>query len=97
MLLKSGIALNNCFYLDSVATECGITQETGSTAFIKVSNNVEDMTTLKVVEALNNYIAHPDDGIDTTGWCKRIVGENNLPALDFNTEWNGTEWVTVEN
>ena len=29
------------------------------------------------------------------GWCKWKVSEDNLPILDYNTEWNGTEWITI--
>ena len=51
---------------------------------------------LAYINEMNSYIENNDDGIDTTGWCKWILGDDNFPTLDFNTEWNGTEWVTAE-
>ena len=93
---------SNCFYLDGIGGSKG-TQESNTTAFVKTSEDENAMTTAKVVAALNNYIerkgviAEGDTEVDTTGWCKWVVGEDNLPALDFNTEWNGTIWVTTNN
>ena len=94
---------NNCFYLDGIEGTTGILPRTGETLFYKTSDNTEDMTTAKVVAQLNGYIetsgyAETDeDKVDTTGWCKWIISDENLPILDFNTEWNGTEWETVSN
>lgn len=87
----------NCYYLDGIAGTTGITAKTGETVFYQTSDDPEAMTTAKVVTALNSYIESNEDDIDTTGWCKWVIGDNNLPALDFDTEWNGTEWVTVTN
>ena len=93
----------NCYYLDGIQGTTGLNPKTGETVFYKTSTDENVMTTAKVVSALNNYIelkgviAEGDTEVDTTGWCKWVVGETNLPELDFNTEWNGTEWVTTNN
>ena len=95
--------ITNCFYLDGIAGTRGITAKTGENIFYKTSTDPNAKTTATVVDALNNYIAlkgvlqEGDTEVDTTGWCKWVVSEDNLPILDFNTEWNGTEWVTVNN
>ena len=49
------------------------------------------------INDLNNYTESNPEGVSTVGWCKWVVGDDNLPALDFKTEWNGTAWVTVSN
>ena len=87
----------NCFYLDGIQGTTGITPKTGETVFYKTSEDESAMTTAKVVDAMNGYIENPNEGVDTTGWCQWKVGKDNLPELDFNTEWNGTTWVTVNN
>ena len=103
VLLINGASLTNCYYLDGIQGTTRIIPETGATVFYKTSEDEEAMTTAKVVAALNNYIelkgliAEGDAEVNTTGWCKWVVGEDNLPALDFNTEWNGTTWVTTNN
>ena len=95
--------LRNCFYLNGIQGSLAITEKTGETSFYKTSEDPEVKTTATVVEALNNFIElkgvlqEGDEEVDTTGWCKWVVGDNNLPALDFNKEWNGTSWVTVSN
>ena len=105
VICKAGnITVANCFYLDGTPGNTGInvaTQEPNVTKFFKTSEDENAMTTAKVVEALNNYIElkgvieEGDTEVNTTGWCKWVVGDNNLPALDFDTEWNGTDWITV--
>ena len=95
--------LTNCYYLDGIDENVGITPETGATVFYKTSDDPEAMTTAKVVAALNNYIElkgvlqEGDAEVDTTGWCKWVINNDNLPVLDFTTEWNGTAWVTSAN
>ena len=87
----------NCYYLDGVAGTTGIAPRTGETIFYKTSEDENAMTTAKVVQTFNDYIESNPEGVSTVGWCKWVIGENNLPALDFNTEWNGTTWVTTNN
>ena len=95
--------ITNCYYLDGIAGSTGLTAKTGENIFYKTSDDPDALTTAKVVAALNNYIelkgviAEGDTEVDTTGWCKWVVGEDNLPALDFDTEWNGTTWITTNN
>ena len=98
LLLKNGATLSNCYYLDGIVGTTGLTAQTGETIFYKTSDNEEDLTTAKVVAALNNYIElkgvieEGDTEVDTTGWCQWKVGKDNLPELDFDIEWKGTEW-----
>ena len=91
----SGQTYRNSYYLDGIAGTTGITARTGDKIFYKTSNDPEAMTTAKVVDALNGYIINPQNGENTTGWCKWKIGKDNLPELDLNTEWNGTTWVTA--
>ena len=103
IIAGSACTFKSCYYLDGVAGTTGLLPRANEILFYQTSNNPEDMTTLRVVAALNNYIElkgvlqQGDTEIDTKGWCKWIVGSNNLPALDFNTEWNGTQWITMTN
>ena len=90
-------SLTSCYYLDGVGETTGLTPRATETVFYKTSENEEDMTTAKVVQTFNDYIESNPEGVSTAGWCKWVVGDDNLPALDFNTEWNGTAWVTVSN
>ena len=96
VICKAGeITVGNCFYLDGTPGNTGInvsSQEPNVTKFYKTSEDESVMTTAKVVQALNDYIESNPSGVTTSGWCKWVVGDNNLPALDFETEWNGTAW-----
>lgn len=100
---SAGETYKNSYYLNGIEGSSGLTARSGEIVFYKTSANEEDMTTAKVVTALNNYIelkgviTEGDTEVDTTGWCKWVVGSNNLPALDFDTEWNGTAWVSTNN
>lgn len=93
----------NCYYLNTSVGSTGLTPRTGETVFYKtsadasVANDTNGMTTENMVTTFNNYIQNPPEGVNTTGWCQWRIGENNLPELDFNTEWNGTEWVAINN
>ena len=49
-----------------------------------------------VVNKLNSYIENNSDGIDTTGWCKWIEGEDGYPILDYNTSWQITQAEVTE-
>ena len=87
----------NCYYLEGIQGTTGIEPKTGETLFyrtlegLKIEEGAETpKTTTDVVDALNYYIAHPDSEVNTKGWCKWIVGDNGLPALDFNYEWDPT-------
>ena len=101
----ANITHKNCYYLSGInidnSSSTPITfildKITGDNIFYKTSDDPDAMTTAKVVTALNSYIESNEDEVDTTGWCKWVVGDNNLPALDFDTEWNGTTWVTASN
>lgn len=95
--IMSSSTIKNCYYINGVPGNTGInvsSQEPNAILFYETSNNP---TTNTVVAALNSYIESNEDEVDTTGWCKWVVGEKNLPALDFNTEWNGTAWVRASN
>lgn len=48
-----------------------------------------DMKKQDFVNALNDNIISLND----EGFAKWFLGENGTPTLDFNTIWNGTEWV----
>ena len=85
----------NCYYLSGIQGIFTLSKGTGDILFYQTSEDPEVQTTATVVEALNGYIESNEDDIDTTGWCQWVVGENNLPALDFTKEWNGTSWITV--
>ena len=85
------------YYLSEIQGIFTLNKKSGDTIFYKTSDDPDAMTTIKVVDAMNSYIQNPDEGVDTIGWCQWIVGDNNLPELDFDTEWNGTDWVTVNN
>lgn len=95
-LIAKRSTLTNCYYLDGIDENVGLTPETGATVFYKTSENEEDMTTEKVVEKLNEYIRlkgvleEGDTEVDTAGWCRWKVGENNLPELELEWEWNPT-------
>lgn len=86
--------ITNCYYLDGIEEGTEIIPEESAIKFVKTSNDTEVMTTAKVVQALNAYIESNEDEENTTGWCKWKVSEDNLPILDYNTEWNGIEWIT---
>lgn len=96
VIARKGSTLKNCYYLNGVQGTTRIIPEPGATVFYKISENEEDMTTAKVVEKLNEYIrlkgvlAEGDTEVDTTGWCRWKVGENNLPELELDWEWNPT-------
>lgn len=93
----------NCYYLDGIQGTTGITVRTGETVFYKTLEGLElpeneenyPATTQTLIDTFNEYIESNPEGVSTVGWCKWIEGENNLPALDFTQEWNGTDWVTV--
>ena len=91
---NSAARLNN-YYLNGIEGTTGITPEAEAIMFYKTSNDANAMTTAKVVAALNSYIESNQDNIDTTHWCKWVIGDNNLPALDLNVEWNGTTWINI--
>ena len=99
LLSGASNTFNNCYYLDGIAGTTGLVPYANETAFVKTSTDPQAMTTAKVVAALNNYIElkgvlqEGDTQVDTTGWCKWVVGDDNLPILDFDTEWNGTTWA----
>lgn len=97
VILNSGNTITNSYYLDGIVGTTGITPETKAILFYKTSDDPEVMTSEKVRDELNSYIMSNPEGVSTVGWCQWIVSEDNLPILDFNTEWNGTEWVTVNN
>ena len=103
IVATSGCTHKNCYYLDGVPGTTGLTAPANVSIFYKTTDDPNAMTTAKVVTALNNYIElkgvlnEGDTEVDTTGWCKWVIGDNNLPALDFDTEWNGTEWVETNN
>ena len=101
VLSKLGSAtITNSYYLNGVPGNTGInvaSQEPNAVMFYKTSEDENAMTTAKVVQALNDYIESNPSGVSTSGWCKWEVGEDNLPALDFTKEWDGTSWVTVSN
>ena len=80
---------NNCYSLQGKINNIDsniITEKTEE--YMKLQDFIND---------LNNYTESNPEGVSTVGWCKWVVGDDNLPALDFNTEWNGTAWVTVSN
>ena len=97
ILAGPACTFNNCYYLDGVAGTTGLTAPASVRAFYKTSNDPQALMTASVVDELNSYIESNEDDVDTTGWCRWIVGEDNLPALDFDTEWNGTTWITTNN
>ena len=96
-LLTNGAARTNCFYLDGIKGTTNIVPNVAETVFYKTSDDPDAMTTAKIVDEMNSYIQNPDEGVDTTGWCQWRIGDNNLPELDFDTEWNGTAWITTNN
>lgn len=77
----------NCYYLDGIDENIGLTPEAGTTVFYKTSDDPEVMTSAKVVQALNDYIdAHLNDEDATTNtstWLRWRVGTNGLPELIF--------------
>ncbi len=89
---------SNCFYLNGIKGNTKLKPYSTEKVFYKtlegleLPENEEDypITTAQVVVALNDYIAHPDDGIDTKGWCKWVESEDHLPILDFDYEWDPT-------
>ena len=92
----------NCYYLNKVPGTTGLLPREHETMFYKSADaealglTKEDdgiLLTEDVVSQLNFYIQ--SNGTDTAGWCRWIMGDNETPILDFNTEWNGTAWVTV--
>lgn len=103
VIYRNGASLRNCYYLDGIQNNLGVSPETGAIKFVKTSDDPDAKTSEKVKDALNNFIElkgvieEGDTEVDTTGWCKWKIGDNNLPVLDFNTEWNGTTWVTLNN
>ena len=97
IVATNGCTHKNCYYLDGVAGTTGLTAPASVRVFYKTSSDPEALMTASVVDELNSYIESNEDDVDTTGWCRWIVGEDNLPALDFDTEWNGTTWITTNN
>lgn len=86
----------NCYYLSGIQGMFTLSAKEGDKVFYKTSENEEDMTTEKVVEKLNEYIRlkgvleEGDTEVDTAGWCRWKVGENNLPELELEWEWDPT-------
>lgn len=87
----------NNYYLSGIQGIFTLNTTTGDSIFYKTLEGLEipegeatPKTTTDVVDALNYYIAHPDSEVNTKGWCKWVVGDDNLPALDFNYEWDPT-------
>lgn len=98
-IVKGGVlgTDTNCYYLSGIQGIFTLNTTTGDNIFYKTLEGLEipegeatPKTTTDVIDALNYYIAHPDSGVDTKKWCKWVVGDNNLPALDFNSIWNPT-------
>ena len=85
----------NGYYLYGAQGNTGITPEAAATVFYKTSDNENVKTSAIVVEELNAFIESNESGINTNGWCKWVLSDDNVPVLDFSTEWNGTEWTTV--
>ena len=82
--------IKNCYYLDGIEKDTSITPEATVLKFVKTSTNTTVKTSEEVITALNNYIKSNTDEVDTKDWCEWIVGDNGLPALDFNSIWNPT-------
>ncbi len=87
----------NNYYLFGIQGIFTLVTATGDTVFYKTLEGLEvpegeanPKTTADVVDALNYYIAHPDSGVDTKDWCEWVIGDNSLPALDFNSIWDPT-------
>ena len=105
-----GCTFINDFYLNGVPGTTGLSPRGNEKLFYTPSNaetlglTKEDdgiLLTEDVIAQLNGYIETSgyaeteEDKVDTTGWCKWVMGPDEVPILDFNTEWNGTAWVTV--
>ena len=90
----SQTTITNGFYLNNIGGTTGIAQRDGEIMFYKTSDDANAMTSLKVVDALNQYIdAHVNDSREnletttsTVGWCYWKIGTNGLPELDFTRE-----------
>lgn len=76
----------NCYYLETLSKQTSI-----ATPYSK-----EYMQRQDFVDELNNYIESNDDDIDTSGWAKWVIQANGYPTLDFNTIWDGKEWIHRE-
>lgn len=86
---NTALVYTNCFTLEGkVATV---------NSNIVTEKTEEYMKSQDFINDLNDYTASNPEGINTADWCKWIINDDNLPILDFNTEWNGTEWVSVTN
>ncbi len=88
LIMKTGSEFNNAYYLEGINSKITLAPETGAVSFVKTSGNTEDMTSQKVVDALNQYIEEhkEDEGenvVNTSDWLKWRVGENGLPELIF--------------
>ena len=87
-LMKRGSEFLNSYYLKGIYNEDLSAPEEGVISFVKTSANSEDMTSQKVVNALNQYIDdHKNDEdaeTNTSEWLRWRVGANGLPELIFD-------------
>lgn len=86
VLLYNGSTLTNCYYLNGIAGDTGITPEAGAIEFYKKGTDV--LTSQNVVNSLNQYIDdHLNDADTTTNtsdWLRWQVGSDGLPELIFD-------------
>lgn len=75
----------NCYYLTGLKPTS-----------IATPYSQEYMQSQDFVNELNNYITSNNDDIDTTGLAKWITKTDGYPTLDFNTIWDGKEWIHKE-
>lgn len=79
--------INNCYYLN---------QKYENEYELTIPCTDEFLKSTEFVLNLNQFIENNIEKIDTIGWTRWVLSDEGYPTLDFDSVWNGSEFVNKD-